>query len=143
MKHQDSDSEIEEIDGDTSSFERKYKEATEKAKSKKVKPEVLNPDFENDERSLGLTTFWSMHMFLEDTTDSEFNDDSGNGYVEGILKKTIGPVKAGTNVQLTNDGDTVTIQVRDEDEEDVDWEEIYHFRVILQPPVIVEPKNKM
>ena len=103
---------------------------------------ILNPYFEFDE-SLGMTTFWSMHLFLRNISNSEY-DKSGNGFIQGKLRQTIGPVKVGTEVLLFNNGDSITIEIEEEnDEGDWEWKEVYTFRVILQKPIIVEDKSKM
>ena len=121
-----------EIDGNDSLFDERHKEAKKKSK-------LLNPDFEDDERALGMTTFWSMHTFLKDIVEFVYDETSGTGWVRGNLKHSIGPIKAKTRVQLTSGGDTIAIEVEDDEGE---WEEVYEFRVILQP-IIVEYKSKM
>ena len=114
----------------------------EQKRPRKEKPKFSSPynrEF-NSKRDLGITTFWTISLFLE-VSNSEYDTQTGSGFSTGNLLEDIGPVKKGKYVQLSNDGDEVTLSLFDEDEGD--WDDIYTFHVIIQKPIIVEPKRRM
>lgn len=130
-----------------SSYERKLREKEEKPGKKKgklpkkeVKPkkELLNSDYKDEKNALEKAIFYSLFMYLSEI------DDWQEGYVEGRLKEDIGPVKKGTEVQLVNRGEEVTINLKDQiNEDEWDWYGKYAFKIILEKPTIIESKSKM
>lgn len=87
--------------------------------SKPVKPFKLtyNPEIINC-RYLATLTFWSISLYLN-VSDNEYDTNIGN------LVENIGPAKIGDYVMLDNNGDQVS-----------------KFYVIIQKPVIFDPKKK-
>jgi hypothetical protein len=106
---------------------------------KQRKTKALNPEFEGDKEGLAIATFGVMVTLVKNRGQTEFPDNNW-GYVDGYLKKDIGPIKAGTYVQLNNNEDLIIVNIVNDREESV---EVYSFRVILQEPIIVEEKDKM
>lgn len=96
-----------------------------------------NPGY-RDKYNLSVDVFNQMRL-LVDEENSEFNESTGEGWANGTLLQDIGPVKVGTFVSMENDGDEITLcQWRN----DICTLE-YKFNIIIQKPVIVEPKRRI
>lgn len=93
-----------------------------------------------DPYTLAMTTFWLMHGWLDDG-ESEYDKQTGNGTAYGILNQNIGPVNAGTDVHLNNNGTTISIQQFDDQTGQLHL--LYTFNIIIPEPVIVENKGKI
>ena len=94
-----------------------------------------------DPFTLAMSTFWLMHGWLDDIADSFYDKNSGNGTAAGTLNQNIGPVAAGTSVNLSNNGNKINIEQFNEHTDDLDI--IFSFTIIISEPIIIENKRKM
>lgn len=110
---------------------------------------VLNPIFGTgrfERYDLSNATFYSLYSFMRVIKSIQRNP-LGLSELFGILDQDIGPVLAGESIKFTNIGDRVELYERMVDP-DLDnpnkyyWKLVYEFRVILEPPLIVEKKTR-
>lgn len=94
-----------------------------------------------EDKVLSMLTFWSMRGFLKNIEDSECNDETGHGYVIGVLKQDIGQAPKNSLVQLSNKEDMISISIKKEEEdENYNWKKIWKFHVVHHLPEIVDTK---
>lgn len=137
-------------DNEYNSEENESEEYEEDESQEEESVSTVNPSF-IDSRELSMATIYSLMPLVEKVKHFDYD---GNGWAvfEGILKENFNGVKAGKKVNFSASEDKVTMWVYKpdegaEEEEDPDfmdlWKNVGSFRVLLQPPVIVNSKNKL